>query len=210
MHKHFAMFAAYNRWANDRLYKAAARLPDTDYRADRGAFFGSLHGTLNHILVGDRVWMRRFTREGPQPTRLDEILSDTLPALAAARPDEDARISPGSTGSPRRISGTLAIAPVAAREIAQPFAPALAHFFNHQTHHRGQAHTLLTIAGGRDAAPEMDLIYFQRETGIGSPEPGRCQAPRCSFRALAMRLTALPKSGSRARRSCSASEWGRL
>ncbi len=169
MHKHFAMFAAYNRWANDRLYKAAARLPDTDYRADRGAFFGSLHGTLNHILVGDRVWMRRFTREGPQPTRLDEILFDTLPALAAARRDEDARIIAWVDGlSEADFSGTFSYRTLTRpTEITQPLAPALAHFFNHQTHHRGQAHTLLTIAGGRDAAPELDLIYFQRETGIG-------------------------------------------
>ena len=86
------MFAAYNRWANERLYEAAAKLPDADYRAERGAFFGSLHGTLNHILVADRVWMRRFTGEGPTPTRLDEILFDTLEPLAAARRDEDERI----------------------------------------------------------------------------------------------------------------------
>ena len=55
MHDYFVMFAAYNRWANERLYEAAAKLPEADYRADRGAFFGSLNGTLNHLLVGDRT-----------------------------------------------------------------------------------------------------------------------------------------------------------
>ena len=58
------MFAGYNRWANERLYEAASKLSDADYRADRGAFFKSMHGTLNHLLVGDRIWMRRFTGEG--------------------------------------------------------------------------------------------------------------------------------------------------
>ena len=59
---HFMMFAAYNRWANQRLYDATAQLPDADYRANRGAFFGSLHGTLNHILVGDRIWWPRAVK----------------------------------------------------------------------------------------------------------------------------------------------------
>jgi len=169
MHDHFSMFAGYNRWANERLYEAAARLNDDDYRAERGAFFGSLHGTLNHILVADRVWMCRFTGDGPSPTRLNEILFDDLTALAAARRDEDERIiawveSLSETDLAGVFTYTTLTRPT---EISQPLAPALAHFFNHQTHHRGQAHTLLTIAGGKDAAPEMDLIYFQRETGIG-------------------------------------------
>lgn len=74
MKAHFSMFAAYNRWAHERLYQAAGKLSDADYRADRGAFFGSLNGTLTHILVGDRIWMRRFTGEGPVHARLDEIV----------------------------------------------------------------------------------------------------------------------------------------
>src|SRR5579871_6345922 len=92
MKSYFAMLAGYNRWANGRLYAAARALPDADYRADRGAFFGSLHGTLNHLLVADRTWMRRFTGTGPAPTRLDEILFDDLPALERARREEDDRI----------------------------------------------------------------------------------------------------------------------
>jgi uncharacterized damage-inducible protein DinB len=70
----FEMLAAYNAWANERLYDAAARLPDAGYRADRGAFFGSIHGTLNHILVGDRIWMHVFTSEGVRPSpRCDSL-----------------------------------------------------------------------------------------------------------------------------------------
>ena len=78
MNDYFAMFAGYNRWANRRLYAAARALPDIEYRKPRGAFFSSLHGTLNHLVVSDRVWMRRFTGEGPVQTRLDEILFERL------------------------------------------------------------------------------------------------------------------------------------
>ena len=87
------MFAGYNAWCNRRLYDAAATLSDADYRADRGAFFKSLHGTLNHQLVGDRIWMQRFTGKGELPPSLDAILYDDFAGLHAARIGEDARIS---------------------------------------------------------------------------------------------------------------------
>ena len=92
MKAHFDMLARYNAWANRRLYDAAAKLSDADYRADRGAFFKSVHGTLNHLLVGDRIWMRRFTGQGEAPTRLDAILHEDFGELRAAREAEDARI----------------------------------------------------------------------------------------------------------------------
>ena len=167
---HFAMFAAYNRWANQRLFAAVKGLSDADYRADRGAFFGSLHGTLNHMLVTDRIWMQRFSGEGTAPTRLDEILFDDLGALAEARHAEDARIVAWvESQDEAAFARTFTYRPITrpGQAFTQPLIPALSHFFNHQTHHRGQAHTLLTIAGGRDAAPSMDLLYFQRETGVG-------------------------------------------
>ena len=169
MKPHFAMFAAYNRWANERVYEAAAKLADADYRANRGAFFGSLHGTLNHLLVGDRIWMRRFTGTGPVHAQLDEILFDDLSGLAAARREEDERIIAYVDG----LSEADLATPFTYRtivkptDITQPLAPALAHFFNHQTHHRGQAHTLVTIAAGNAAMPSLDLIMFQRATGMG-------------------------------------------
>jgi uncharacterized damage-inducible protein DinB len=63
----YRMFAGYNAWCNERLYDAAAQIADPDYRTDRGVFFKSLHGTLNHLLVGDRIWMRRFSGQGEPP-----------------------------------------------------------------------------------------------------------------------------------------------
>src|SRR5213083_2256125 len=92
MKAHFVEFAHYNQWSNRRLYEAAASLADVDYRADRGAFFRSVHGTLNHLLVTDRIWMRRFTGEGDAPDRLDAILFDDLINLRQARVAEDRRI----------------------------------------------------------------------------------------------------------------------
>ena len=92
MTKRTKMFADYNAWANRRLYGAASQLPDGDYRCNRGAFFKSVHGTLNHILVGDKIWMRRFTGQGDAPSQLDLILHDNLPDLWAARQMEDERI----------------------------------------------------------------------------------------------------------------------
>jgi uncharacterized damage-inducible protein DinB len=163
------MLARYNAWANRRIYDAAARLADADYRGDRGAFFGSVHGTLNHLLATDRIWMRRFTGEGEAPDRLDAILFEELAPLRAARETEDARIAGWVDGlTPERLAATIRYSPLSnPGSIEQPLGPALVHLFNHQTHHRGQVHGLLTAIGGRDAAPSLDLIAFQRETGLG-------------------------------------------
>lgn len=169
MTERYRMFAGYNAWANGRLYEAAAKLTDAEYRADRGAFFKSVHGTLNHLLVGDRIWMYRFTGHGEAPARLDAVLCDDLPSLAAARRAEDARISDwigtlGEADLSRSFTYRTIVNPAT---VTQPLAPALDHFFNHQTHHRGQAHSLLTAIRGRDFAPSLDLILFQREGGQG-------------------------------------------
>jgi uncharacterized damage-inducible protein DinB len=159
---HYRMFGRYNAWANDRLYDAAARLDDTQYRADRGAFFKSVHGTLNHLLATDRIWMQRFTGTGGAPASLDAILFDRFEELRVAREAEDSRIVSYVDGlDEARIAGTIRYRRISAPEwFEQQLAPALAHWFNHQTHHRGQVHALLTGLTG--AAPELDLLFFQR------------------------------------------------
>jgi uncharacterized damage-inducible protein DinB len=167
MRQHYAMFAGYNAWANRLLYEAAAALPDAQYRADRGAFFKSLHGTLNHLLVTDRVWMQRFTGTGEAPERLDAILFDEFPPLRAAREAEDARITAYVDGlDEAKLAGVIHYRRVSTPEPqVQALAPALAHWFNHQTHHRGQAHAILTGLTGR--APELDLLFYQRLVAKG-------------------------------------------
>src|ERR1700682_3739947 len=109
MKSRYTMFAGYNRWANARLYQASATLSDEGYRAEqRGAFFKSVHGTLNHLLVTDRIWMHRFTGEGDAPNRLDAILFETFDELRAARKAEDRRILGFVEGlDDRRIEGTI-------------------------------------------------------------------------------------------------------
>ena len=161
-------FAAFNRWANERLYAKAAELSDAEYRADRGAFFKSVHGTLNHLLVADRIWMHRFDGTGDYPTELDSILFDNFADLHAARRAEDERIARYVEGLDEAKLGSEFTyrTIVNPKTITQPLAPAIDHFFNHQTHHRGQVHALLTGLRGRDFAPSLDLLMFQRETGV--------------------------------------------
>jgi uncharacterized damage-inducible protein DinB len=160
-----AMMAAYNRWANRRLYGAAAAVSERDYRADRGAFFGSLHGTLNHLLVGDLIWMQRFTGGGEAPGQLDAILHDDFAALRWARETLDQRIIDYAEAlTDEALAGTIRYRSTRSpAELEQELAPLLLHFFNHQTHHRGQAHALLTAIKGE--APSLDLLIYQRETG---------------------------------------------
>jgi len=159
---HYRMFGHYNAWANGRLYAAVARLSVEQYRADRGAFFKSVHGTLNHLLATDRIWMQRFTGEGDAPNRLDAILFETFDELRAAREAEDRRIVDFVEGlDDARIAGTIKYRRISSPEqFEQQLAPTLAHWFNHQTHHRGQVHAMLTGLIGE--APELDLLFFQR------------------------------------------------
>lgn len=163
MKAHYVMMAKYNAWANERLYQMAAMLPDQLYRQDVGAYFKSLHGTLNHLLTADRIWMRRLTGEGDPPARLDAIVFDDLPSLTAARLKEDERIirfvngTGESSFEDMRDYRTLAGIPH-----RQMLAEILAHVFNHQTHHRGQAHAILTIVGLADPEP-LDLLIMQRK-----------------------------------------------
>ena len=161
------VFARYNAWANHKLYAAVEPLPGDHYRADRGAAFKSLHGTLNHLLVTDRIWLARFTGEAAPPYRLDTILHDDFATLHAARQAEDTRIISFVDGlDEAALAGTFRYTRASSSErYEQELAPALDHLFNHQTHHRGQAHAILTGLGA--AAPALDLLFFQREVGFG-------------------------------------------
>ncbi len=169
MKSRYRMLAGYNAWCNEHLYDAVATVSDADYRADRGAYFKSLHGTLNHLLVGDRIWMRRFTGVGEQPRSLNAILYEDFAQLRAARKSQDVLISRYIEGlDDEKLNGTLRYRTVVnPQTIEQPLQPALDHFFNHQTHHRGQAHALLSSILGNDATPSFDLIIYQRQTGVG-------------------------------------------
>lgn len=159
---YFIMMAAYNKWANGRLYDTATTLDAEEYTRDVHAFFRSMMGALNHLLVTDYIWMQRFTGEGSAPRHLDEILHETLPQLRVARDLEDRRItdwidSLDETALLKRFTYRPVTNP---REVSQQLAPALVHLFNHQTHHRGHAHMILSVLGKKP--PSLDLIYFHR------------------------------------------------
>lgn len=141
--------AAYNGWMNRRLYEACAGLSDAQRRKDVGAFFKSIHGTLNHLLVGDRVWMSRFLRRPVSITALDQELYSDFDALRVGRQETDGEITAWAEGlSESSLRGTLSYTSIvnpAAKTI--PFSLAVVHMFNHQTHHRGQVTALLMQAG---------------------------------------------------------------
>lgn len=162
MKQHFAMFANYNRWANRRIYEAAAELSEDEFERNTGAFFKSMMGTLNHLVATDRIWMKRLTGEGDAPTTLDAVIHRDFARLRTARFAEDERIVKWIVSlTPRELAGRFTYTTVSdMRTVSQRLAPALDHLFNHQTHHRGQVHMILTALGKPSVG--LDLISFQR------------------------------------------------
>jgi uncharacterized damage-inducible protein DinB len=155
--------AEYNAWANARLYRMANELPDELYRKDVGAYFKSLHGTLNHLLATDLIWLRRLSGAGEQPKRLDEIVRDDLRSLTHARVQEDARLLQLVSGlDEAQLDEPFAFRTSNGKPNALKRREALAHLFNHQTHHRGQAHAILTSVGVREP-DSLDLLVLLRE-----------------------------------------------
>lgn len=160
---HVRRMARYNRWANARLYDACAQLTPADYHAARPSFFGSIHATLNHILVGDSIWFGRFTGNVPAHlTKLNMILHEDFAGLRAARAAKDEEIVAFADSlDAAKLHDTFTYRNMRGEQFTDPLFPPLMHFFNHQTHHRGQVHGLLSHAGV--GPPELDLIYFMRQ-----------------------------------------------
>lgn len=141
--------SAYNGWMNQKLYAVCAGMSDVERKADRGAFFGSIHGTLNHLLLADRVWMGRFTGNPFAVKSLDEELYADFDALRHEREAEDTRIEHwAATLTDEVLHGKLEYTTVAnPGPRSSDLWLCVAHFFNHQTHHRGQLTALLAQAG---------------------------------------------------------------
>jgi uncharacterized damage-inducible protein DinB/quinol monooxygenase YgiN len=157
--------AQYNRWQNGSLYAAADTLSDAARRQDRGAFFGSIHATLNHLLWGDRMWMSRFSDVARPATTLQDsglfvhdwttlrqerVVMDDLIMAWAERTDAAA------------FAGALKWRSSIASDVVKPRWCAVTHFFNHQTHHRGQVHAMLTAAGAKPQ--DTDLIMMPHDS----------------------------------------------
>ena len=151
------MLARYNTIANERLYEAVARLDDAEYRRERDASFRSIHRTLNHILLGDRIWMGRFTETAHATTPpLGAELYPDFAGLRAARVAEDARIENFLAGATEDfLTKEVRYVNNAGEPHADPAGLLLAHLFNHQTHHRGQVHTMLSQTAVKP--PSLDM-----------------------------------------------------
>ena len=145
----FTTMAQYNRWMNGRLYAVCAEIPDAERKRDRGAFFKSIHGTLNHLLLGDRLWLGRFLHCPFPVDSLDQDLFPDFDELRAEREGTDQEIldfsgSLDEEALARDFRFTTIVDP---GEHVFPFRHVLLQFFNHQTHHRGQVTTLIKQAG---------------------------------------------------------------
>jgi len=168
---HFAQLATYNQWMNRKLYDAAAALPAERVHEDRGAFFGSIFGTLNHLVIADLIWFKRIAAgvpglaslqclDGlPRPTSLDQPLCATLPELDALRVQLDATIIAFCAEVPsERLDEAFTWTSMKGIASTKRLGDVLLHVFNHQTHHRGQATTLFSQLGV-DVGP-TDLLLL--------------------------------------------------
>ncbi|MDD3763145.1 MAG: DinB family protein [Nevskiales bacterium] len=168
---HIELMASYNAWMNRKLYAAAATLPAEALTADRGAFFGSILGTLNHLVVGDTIWLQRFALHPsgstvlepvvalPTPRTLDETVCADLPSLSQRRQLLDDAIEAWAGGlADADLDQTLHYRSTRGVPGAKVFGALIMHFFNHQTHHRGQITTLLTQAGAEVGVTDLLML----------------------------------------------------
>ena len=184
--RHVRLMADYNRWINRRLYAAAAALPADALAQDRGAFFGSVLGTLNHLAVTDSIWLLRFDAPGhwdrlreaidwlPRPRTLRDTLATDLGALRALRERLDDLIVAWSDELIfNDLDRVLVYRNMAGEPQQRQVGPLLSHVFNHQTHHRGQATTLLFQAGVDPGVTDLTAMPgFDPFTPVDDDEPG--------------------------------------
>jgi uncharacterized damage-inducible protein DinB len=150
-------FARYDRWATDGLLAAVDPLPDADYRRGIGLFFGSVHGTLNHLLVTQHLWFRRFAFAESPCVELGAEVEPDRGRLRAALLDGAAQWGRFVDGlDAARLAGVLDYTTMRGQAVSLPFATTLLHVLNHGTHHRGQVTAGLTMLGLE--SPVLDMV----------------------------------------------------
>ena len=156
--------ARYNAWSNNRIYNALHDLSDADRQADRKAFFGSIHNTMNHVLLSDLIYRERLEKKPTTFTRLDEVLYDDFDELEAAHRSNDAWYVDFCTAlEPSRLEKDLSFKAVGMNEdeyFSLPLRLCLTNLFQHQIHHRGQVHHMISHAGVYP--PPVDVVKFGR------------------------------------------------
>jgi uncharacterized damage-inducible protein DinB len=156
---YYTVMAKYNQWMNQKLYAICADIPDFDRQADLGAFFKSIDGTLNHILVGDRIWLGRFTKQ-PFVAKLDQKPYNDFSELRAERVRLDATIVDwAQTLSPDWLNTEFNYTNSSGVTRTLPHWLLVTHMFNHQTHHRGQLTTLLHQMGYAIGVTDLPAMF---------------------------------------------------
>ncbi|MDT8376866.1 MAG: DinB family protein [Mariprofundaceae bacterium] len=174
MTEYLKRMARYNRWVNRKLYEKVQLLSPDEIAKDRGAFFESILGTLNHILVADMFWLRRFAgskycaealapiREMEMPTDLRDFLYDDIQVLAIKREELDQLILAFSeTWDDEMLAEPIRYRNMAGEKHERPLGQLLQHLFNHQTHHRGQVTTMLYQAGIDPEATDLLVMMME-------------------------------------------------
>ena len=153
---HFQMLSRYNRIANERLYESCSQLDALEYRRQRQGSFGSIHGLLNHILRGDRIWMARFQGGGHSTPPLNSILFEDFADLRSARTREDLEMEGFfERAAADFLDHSFRYTNNMGQEYQEQVPVAVSHMFNHQTHHRGQIHVMLSQTSV--PPPSLDL-----------------------------------------------------
>jgi uncharacterized damage-inducible protein DinB len=156
---YYTAIASYNQWMNQKLYAVCADIPDVDRQADQGAFFKSIDGTLNHILVGDLIWLGRFTQR-PFVAKLNEQLYNDFSELRAERVRLDATIVDWTqTLAPDWLNTDFNYTNSSGVTRTLPHWLLVTHMFNHQTHHRGQLTTLLNQMGYTVGVTDLPAMF---------------------------------------------------
>ncbi len=160
---YFTTLARYNLWATQRLLAAVDKLDDVSYRKDVGLFFKSIHGTLNHMLVGEHLlWYPRFAKGLSPKLTLDMEAEPVRERLGQALKGGAANWQPLIESWPtERFEGKLSYTTTRGQALSLPFVPTLAHVFNHGTHHRGQITAAMTALG--QPCPVLDLVFMLQE-----------------------------------------------
>jgi len=174
--------ARYNTWMNEKIYAQAATLAASDRTRNLGAFFGSLHGTLSHLLWADRIWLWRFTRDAeigqsrdrdgnPIPIGMhDQVLYADFDELRRERVKTDCHIEQWVDAfTPEHVGGPISYSSLSGGPREHPLWMAVTHFFNHQTHHRGQATTLLMQLGRDPGVTDFMVFLWDQQDREAKP-----------------------------------------
>ena len=166
--QHFLTMANYNIWANRRYFGLCSQLSEQDYKLDRKVFFGSIHNTLNHILLVDILWLARLKESESNVHSLDQILHNDFESLQETRTSEDQKLlSYLNNLEPSRMKNPIAYRRLTGKIVEETVEDILISLFTHQIHHRGQVHAMLTQSNLNNSdLPDLDVVDYLDEAKL--------------------------------------------